>query len=375
MEEIKRIAIFAFYDKNGKLTKDVEYLLTNLRNAVNKLVVVVNGKLNESGKIGCLADYLIIRENKGYDAGAYKAAIFDDVVDRMIAQSEELIFCNDTFYGPFISFREILKKMEKTTSDFWGLNLSDNGLLTFIQSYFLLFRKRILESGDLKNFFEERIDADTLDFNKVLLGFERGIFEFLIRRGYRYGALNIQHYHVYSSVDASICYDKLPILKKKAFSSGHYVKEKMLNALHYINENYNYDINLILADIRERYSVQLNCEEIESHPIQIDSEKVKIVKSGKEDLLQFADKYDNVYIYGAGAYGKIVKKCIGEGRTAGFIVSDNQVMPNYVEGIPVYRLSKFLHRKDIPIIVALSEKNREQAEMLLCNFTNIIFIF
>lgn len=99
------------------------------------------------------------------------------------------------------------------------------------------------------------------------------------------------------------------------------------------------------------------------------------MKSGKEDLLQFADKYDNVYIYGAGAYGKIVKKCIGEGRTAGFIVSDNQVMPNYVEGIPVYRLSKFLHRKDIPIIVALSRKNREQAEIFAMQFYEYNFYF
>lgn len=244
------MAILVLYNKNGRLTKDVEYLINCLKEAVNKLVIVVNGNLEESEKVNLLADYLLIRKNTGYDAGAYKAALFNDIIYEMLLECKELIFCNDTFYGPFISFKEIFKRMENTKADFWGINLSDNGVLTFIQSYFMLFKRRIWESGDLKSFFEIMIDEDTLDFNQVLFSFERGIFEFLIKRNYKYDALNLQRYHVCTAVDGSICYENLPLLKKKAFSKKFYVKDKMLNALHYIEENYDYDLNLILYDIK-----------------------------------------------------------------------------------------------------------------------------
>lgn len=375
MNRRKRMAIFVLYNEEGRLTNDVEYLICNLMQAVNKLVIVVNGQLKEYEKVNLLADYLIIRENKGYDAGAYKAAIFDDTVYDMLMQCEELIFCNDTFYGPFISFTEILKKMETTVADFWGLNLSDNGLLTFIQSYFLFFKKKVWESGDLKIFFESMIDEDTLNFKHVLLNFERGIFSFLVNRGYKYDAFNLQRYHIYSAVDGSICYDKLPILKKKAFSDQYYVKEKILNALHYINEHYNYDIRLILEDIWERNSIVLSQNEIESHTIYIDSEKVKVAKVKKHELMEFAQKFDRIYIYGAGAYGKMVKEYVGIERIAGFIVSDGEEKTNFAGGITIYRLSEFLQNKDTPIIVALSEKNRKEVEKLLCDFRNIIYIF
>ena len=289
MSSTKRIAIFVLYNKNGKLTKDVEYLIHCLREIVNKLIIVVNGKLEEFEKLNMVADYLIIRKNKGFDAGAYKSALFNDTVYEMIMECEEMVFCNDTFYGPFISFKEILKKMETTKADFWGINLSDNGVLTFIQSYFMLFKRRVWESGDLKLFFETMIDEDVLDFNQVLFKFERGLFDFLIKRNYKYDALNLQRYHIYNAVDGSICYENLPLLKKKVFSEKFYVREKMLNALHYIDENYDYDLNLILEDIKERYSIVLDYDTIKRHKILIRSDKLWSVRSGREAVALFAE--------------------------------------------------------------------------------------
>ena len=259
-------------------------------------------------------------------------------------------------------------------ADFWGLNLSDNGLCTFIQSYFLLFKKKIWDSGDLKKFFESMIDEETLDFHNVLFDFERGIFSFLINRNYKYDALNLQRYHIYSAVDGSICYDKLPILKKKAFSDQFYVKEKLLNALHYIEENYDYDINLILEDICNRYSISLNYDEIKNYTIHINSEKVKVSNVKKQDLVKFVEVFGAIYIYGAGTCGKIVKESIGNKRILGFIVTDGSKKTDYFEGIKVYNFSDFSKMIDIPIIVALNEKNKKQVEKSLQNYKNIIYI-
>ena len=118
----------------------------------------------------------------------------------------------------------------------------------------------------------------------------------MINRNYKYDALYLQRYHIYSAVDGSICYDKLPILKKKAFSDQFYVKEKLLNALHYIEENYDYDINLILEDICNRYSISLNYDEIKNYTIHINSEKVKVSNVKKQDLVKFVEVFGAIYI-------------------------------------------------------------------------------
>ena len=63
--------IFCFYSSNGRLTRDVEYLLSSLRQYAKYVVIVVNGKMDKREKLENYSEYIIFRENKGYDAGAY----------------------------------------------------------------------------------------------------------------------------------------------------------------------------------------------------------------------------------------------------------------------------------------------------------------
>ena len=144
IEKVDRVAIFSFYEQNGCLTKSVEHTLVDLRKVVDYLIVVVNGSLREPNRMAQLVDEVIVRENKGYDAGAYKRILMNERIYQIIKQCEELVLCNDTFYGPFISFDEIFQRMKDSKADFWGINLSDNGWLSFIQSYFIVFKKKII---------------------------------------------------------------------------------------------------------------------------------------------------------------------------------------------------------------------------------------
>lgn len=56
---------------------------------------------------------MVVRENAGYDAGAYKFAIFKYLKIEEIRQYEELILCNDTFIGPFVPLKDIFDTMAK----------------------------------------------------------------------------------------------------------------------------------------------------------------------------------------------------------------------------------------------------------------------
>ena len=73
---MKRLAIFVFYDFQGIVDKYVEYLLYELIKVVKELVIISNGSLSEEAKqiFSRYSNRVYERENKGFDAGAYKDA-------------------------------------------------------------------------------------------------------------------------------------------------------------------------------------------------------------------------------------------------------------------------------------------------------------
>ena len=96
---MKRLGIFCFYDKEGIVDTYIEYLLSELMTVLDRLIIVVNGQVNEDGK-RIFAHYtndLIIRENRGFDAGAYADVILNVLGDD-IRDWDELVLCNDTFF-------------------------------------------------------------------------------------------------------------------------------------------------------------------------------------------------------------------------------------------------------------------------------------
>ena len=110
-----RSCIFCIYKKNSHLPRDVEYLIRDLKSVLDYLVIVVNGDLVEIEALSQLADKVIQRVNTGFDAGAYKFGLHDADVKKAVLKSDELILCNDTFYGPFVPFCDIFQRFHAST--------------------------------------------------------------------------------------------------------------------------------------------------------------------------------------------------------------------------------------------------------------------
>ena len=74
---MKRLCIFSFYDKDGFVDDYVFYLLKQIKVNTASLIIVVNGFIQDyfTGELDGIADSVIYRENKGFDAGAYKYVI------------------------------------------------------------------------------------------------------------------------------------------------------------------------------------------------------------------------------------------------------------------------------------------------------------
>ena len=74
MRKVRRLGIFVFYDASGIVDLYIQELLKSLLSELNKLVIVVNGKITNNCRqvLEKYSNNIFIRENKGFDAGAYK---------------------------------------------------------------------------------------------------------------------------------------------------------------------------------------------------------------------------------------------------------------------------------------------------------------
>ena len=99
---MKRLGIFVFYDKAGIVDGYVTYLLSQMKSVLCRLIVVSNVQLNQKEKSKLLdyADEYFERENKGFDAGAYKDTLCNFIGWNEVKKYDELLLFNDTFYAP-----------------------------------------------------------------------------------------------------------------------------------------------------------------------------------------------------------------------------------------------------------------------------------
>lgn len=166
---MKRLGIFFFYEKNGFVDDFITYYLADLNKSLSELVVVCNGKLSESGRAAFaqFTDNIIVRDNKGLDVWAYKTALDHYGWDKLCV-FDEVVMTNSTMMGPVRPLQEMFDEMaENDDLDFWGLSIHHgaatnpfkgkriyNYLPVHIQSHFIVYRQRFLQSEALQSYWD-----------------------------------------------------------------------------------------------------------------------------------------------------------------------------------------------------------------------------
>lgn len=162
----KRVVFYLVYDARGDIDDYIPYKLTRLREVADHIVVVSNGGLSEQGRSALegVADEVFERENSGYDVGGYKSALERFGEDRL-ADYDELILMNYTFFGPVGSFVPVVQSMDALELDFWGI--TDHGPITpnpvtlrgtmpaHIQSHWIAVRKQMFLSEQWRQYWAE----------------------------------------------------------------------------------------------------------------------------------------------------------------------------------------------------------------------------
>lgn len=168
MTGMRRAALYFFYDGQGVADEYNFYMLRDLRQNLDKLYVVVNGKLTEESrkKFAELADDVYVRENTGLDVWAYKDGMAHIGWD-VVTSFDEFIMMNHTNYGPVYPFREMFEEMDKRDVDFWGItkhnghdydpyNACEYGYIpAHIQSSFIAVRRSMMLSDVYRKYWED----------------------------------------------------------------------------------------------------------------------------------------------------------------------------------------------------------------------------
>lgn len=151
--KIKRVAIYASYSNANKIEDYVIYYLSKLKEDTDLIVYVCDNPLadEEVQKINNVADIVITGRHGEYDFGSYKRGYLYLLEKKLLGEFEELVFCNDSCYGPIESFERIFKVMQRRRLDFWGLT-QNSQFSDHLQSYFLVFGKAVFQSAVFREF-------------------------------------------------------------------------------------------------------------------------------------------------------------------------------------------------------------------------------
>lgn len=302
----KRVTCFAHFDKNNTIQDYVIYYLKELKKVSDIIIFVSDSNLpdTEIEKIRPYINHSIAQKHGEYDFGSYKRGYFYAKENNLFENCEELIFANDSCYGPLFPFEDMFNKMTPQNVDFWGVTENNEGITGIIdayrhiQSYFMVFKSQIF-NNELFIDFIKNIKQE-LSKEEIIAKYEIGLSKFLHEQGFTsdsYCEIAKQIPNAFhSKIKELIIYNQMPIVKRSIF----------LNSIPDISNSFfkkytNYDYKLIKKDIK-KYGKKLTFSEKIKHLrkriiiIHLNSHEQKISLFGKTLFDSTANKNSVQYI-------------------------------------------------------------------------------
>jgi lipopolysaccharide biosynthesis protein len=214
LTQAARIAVFVHYDRYGHIHDYVIHYLGALVEAGFEIVFVTNSprKFRKNvWRIRPLCGLILRRKNIGYDFGGYKDGW---LAIPKVTQLDQLIFANDSAYGPFSDLAPLLSRCDGNAA-IWGMTDSWDSKF-HLQSYFLLFKKEALTNARMLSFW--RKVRYTQSKRSVIRKYEVGLTQEAIRSGLRCAALFPQHRVLEALSTAVLSQD---LLKREGISEPH----------------------------------------------------------------------------------------------------------------------------------------------------------
>lgn len=168
-ENAKRAAVFVYYDEDGVVDDYVPVLVGAVKKHCAYLLCVVNGVLRpqDEQKLAAVSDEMLFRPNEGLDITGYKEGYWRLRESGRLEAADELLFFNQTVFGPIYPFEETFDIMDSRDLDFWGMTrhrgmeIDPWGTIPYgympphIQSYFFAVRRRMFDTDVFRRYWDE----------------------------------------------------------------------------------------------------------------------------------------------------------------------------------------------------------------------------
>ncbi|WP_051347033.1 rhamnan synthesis F family protein [Oxalobacter paraformigenes] len=235
----KRLAVFASFNREGVVDDYVVYFLRELKKVVDGIVFVTDNPVFP-GELDKIQHYIIhahCERHNEYDFGSYKRGYRYLLENKMLGNVEELVFCNDSCYGPVFPFENMFSAMKSGNRhiDFWGISQS-NEIKNHIQSFFYVFKSHVF-TNECFDAFLSSVKKES-DVCGVILNYEVKFTEYLKNRGFSYDTY--VHYDLTHNANISkIFQDKCPLIKLKMLSGAHNksrrTRERLVSEIEKVN--------------------------------------------------------------------------------------------------------------------------------------------
>jgi lipopolysaccharide biosynthesis protein len=222
--EMKRVVLFASYDKNGKIHDYVLGYLTYLKAVARHLLFIADNPIAdfEQQKLTGLVDAVICEAHGAYDFGSYQRGYLKAKALGLLDEADELILCNDSCFC-FRPLAPIFDIMAQRSCDVWAMTKSFEEM-AHLQSFFLVVKRAVFESPV---FIQHLMDVEPKPtFQEVVRCYELPFAQKLIDAAFvcdAYLVFDGQYNRM-----CSPCWTNargLPLLKKKVFIQADHFKE------------------------------------------------------------------------------------------------------------------------------------------------------
>ena len=161
----RRLVVYVVWDRRGGADDYIPHALAGLREDAAHILVVVNGELSGEGraKLEPVADDILVRANTGFDIWAHKAAL--EHLGPSIADYDEIVFTNDTWFGPVRPYGPVLERMGRQRTHFWGMTdhareepnpFTGKGVLHYhLQSFWIAVRRSMFLSDAWRDYWRD----------------------------------------------------------------------------------------------------------------------------------------------------------------------------------------------------------------------------
>lgn len=226
----RRIIFYLLWDARGLVDDYVLYKLERLRPHAEHIFVVVNGNLTDGGRqrLEGVADTIWQRENVGFDVWGYKEALAE-YGEEKLAQYDELILMNYTWFGPVNPFEPVFERMNALELDYWGM--TEHGKLrpnpftqkdvlhSHIQSHWIAVRRSMFLTDEWRDYW--RTMPPIVSYTDSILNHESRFTHHFAQAGFRYEVAfpqrNYSTWHPAFFDAEALLDDGCPALKRRPF--------------------------------------------------------------------------------------------------------------------------------------------------------------